>query len=48
MKNFTNFALKEKYKLLQSVVDKLIEIDSLINLESFHIIFEFIYLNKTV
>jgi IS5 family transposase len=43
MKNFTNFALKEKYKLLQSVVDKLTEIDSLINWEPFHIIFEFIY-----
>jgi hypothetical protein len=31
MKTFTNFALKEGYKRLQSVRDKIAEIDSLIN-----------------
>jgi hypothetical protein len=29
MENFTDFTLKEKYKLLHSVGDKLVEIDSL-------------------
>ena len=31
MQNFTDFALKEEYKRLQSVKDKLAEIDFLIN-----------------
>ena len=48
MKNLTDFALKEEYKRLQSVGDKLAEIDSLIDWKSFRIIFESIYFNKTV
>jgi IS5 family transposase len=48
MKIFTDFSLKEGYKRLQSNGDKVAEIDSLIDRESFRIIFESIYFNKTV
>ena len=48
MKTFTDFALKEEYKCLQSVGDKLAEIDSLIDWKSFRILFESIYLNNTI
>jgi IS5 family transposase len=46
MKIFTDFALKERSKLLQLVGDKLVEIDSLIDWKTFSIIFESIYFNK--
>ena len=46
MNNFNDLALKKECKLLQSVGDKLDEIDSLIDWKSFRIIFEFIYFNK--
>ena len=48
MKNLTDFAPKEKYKLLQLVGDKLVEIDFLIDWKSFLIIFESIYFNIKV
>ncbi len=48
MKIFTDFALKEGYKSLQSNGDKVAEIDSLIDWKSFRIIFESIYFNKTI
>ena len=48
MKTLTDFALKEEYKRLQSVGDKLAEIDSLIDWKPFRIIFESMYFNKTV
>ena len=46
MKNLTDFAPKEKYKLLQLVGDKLVEIDSLIDWKTVSIIFESMYFNK--
>ncbi len=46
MNNFNDLALKKECKLLQSVGNKLDEIDSLIDWKSFRIIFEFIYFNK--
>ncbi len=46
MKTLIDFALKEEYKCLQSVGDKLAEIDPLIDWKPFRIIFEFIYFNK--
>jgi len=48
MKTLTDFALEEEYKRLQSVGDKVVEIDSLIDWESFRIIFESIYFYKIV
>ena len=48
MKTLTDFALKEEYKCLQSVGDKLVKIGSLIDWKPFSIIFEYIYFNKTV
>lgn len=48
MKNLTDFAPKEKYKLLQLVGDKLVEIDFLIDWKSFLSIFESIYFNIKV
>lgn len=48
MKTLTDFTLKEEYKSLRSVGDKVAEIDSLIDRKSFRIIFESIYFNKTV
>ena len=48
MKTFIDFALKEKYKLLQLVRDQLVEIDLLIDWKSFLIIFESIYFNIKV
>jgi len=48
MKNLTDFAPKEKYKLLQLVRDQLVEIDLLIDWKSFLIIFESIYFNIKV
>ena len=47
MKILNDFALKEDYKRLQPVGDKLAEIDSLIDCKSVRIIFESIYFNKT-
>ena len=47
VKTLTDFALKEEYKRLQLVGDKLAEIDSLIDWKLFLIIFESIYFNKT-
>jgi IS5 family transposase len=46
MKIFTDFALKERYKLLQLIGDKLVEIDSLIDWKTVSIIFESMYFNK--
>jgi hypothetical protein len=40
MKTFIDFALKEKYKLLQLVKDKFTEINFLIDWKSLRIIFE--------
>jgi transposase, IS5 family len=40
MKTLTDFALKEDYKCLESVGDKLDEIDSLIDWKTFRIILE--------
>jgi IS5 family transposase len=40
MKTFIDFALKEEYKRLQSVGNRLAEIDSLVDRKSFRIIFE--------
>jgi hypothetical protein len=48
MKILTDFALKEEYKRLESVGDKLSEINSLIYWKPFRIILESIYSNKTV
>ena len=48
MNTFSDFALEEDYKRLQSVRDKVVEIDSLIDWKSFRIIFESIYFNKIV
>jgi IS5 family transposase len=48
MKTLTDFALKEEYKLLQSIGDKIAEIDSLIDWKLFRRIFEFTHFNKTV
>ncbi len=48
MITFIDFALKQEYKRLKLFGDKLAEIDSLIDWKPFHIIFESIYLNKTV
>ncbi len=48
MKTLTHFALKDKYKYLQSVGDKLAKIDSLIDWKSFRTIFESIYFNKII
>ncbi len=42
------FALKEEYKRLESVGDKLAEIDSLIDWKTFRIILESMYISKTV
>ena len=46
MKKLTDFALKEEYKRLQLVGDKLAEIYSLIDWKPFRITFESIYFNK--
>ncbi len=46
MKTFTDFALKEEYKRLESVGDKLAEIDFLIDWKTFRIIHEPMYINK--
>jgi len=48
MKTLTDFALKEECKCLESVEDKLSEIDSLIDWKTFLIILESTYINKTV
>ena len=48
MKTLTDFALKEECKCLESVEDKLSEIDSLIDWKTFRIILESMYINKTV
>ena len=48
MKNFTNFALKDQYKHLQSVGDKFAETDYLIDWTYISITFESIYLDKKV
>ena len=48
MKTLTDFALKEEYKRLESVGDKLAEIDSLIDWKTFRIILESMYINKIV
>ncbi len=48
MKTLIDFALKEEYKLLESVGDKLAEIASLIDWKTFRIILESMYINKTI
>ncbi len=48
MKTLIDFALKEEYKLFESVRDKLAEIASLIDWKTFRIILESMYINKTV
>ena len=48
MKTLTDFALKEEYKRLESVGDKLAEIDSSIEWKPFRVILESMYSNKTV
>lgn len=48
MKTLTDFALKEEYKRLESVGDKIAEINSLIDWKPFRIILETMYLNKSV
>ncbi len=48
MKTLTDFALKEEYKLLESVGDKLAEIASLIDWKAFRITLESMYINKAV
>jgi transposase, IS5 family len=48
MKTLTDFALKEEYKRLESVGDKLAGIASLIDWKTFRIILESMYINKTV
>jgi transposase, IS5 family len=47
MKTLTDFALKEEYKNLQAVGDKLAEIDSLIGWKPFSTVFESSHANKT-
>lgn len=47
MDSFTDFALNEEYKRLQSVGDKLAEIDSLIDWSPFRPILESMYINRT-
>ncbi|SFM93629.1 hypothetical protein SAMN04488696_2927 [Methanolobus profundi] len=44
MNNLTDFALNEEYKRLQSVGDKLAEIESLINWKLFRQILESMYI----
>jgi hypothetical protein len=46
MKMYTDFALKEIYKLVQSIRGKLVEIKSLIYWKIFRTIFESICFNK--
>ena len=48
MKTLTDFALKEEYKRLKSVGDKLADIDSLIDWKPFRVILGSMYSNKTV
>ena len=48
MKIYTDFALKEINKLFQSIRDKLVEINSLIDWKIFRIIFESICFNKKI
>jgi transposase, IS5 family len=48
MKTLADFALKEEYKRLESVGDKLAGIDSLIDWKTFRIILDSMYINKTV
>jgi len=48
MKTLIDFTLKEETKLIESVGDKLSEIDSLIDWKTFRIILESMYINKTV
>ncbi len=48
MKTLTDFALKEEYKRLEFVGDKIAEIDSLIDWKTFLIILESMSINKTV
>ena len=47
MDSLTDFALNEEYKRLQSVGDKLAEIESLIDWKPFRPILESMYINKT-
>ena len=47
MTNLIDFALKEEYKRLESVGDKLAEIASLIDWKTFRIILETISINPT-
>lgn len=47
MKTFTDFALKEEYKRIQLVGDKLSELESLIDWKPFRLILEPMYVNKT-
>lgn len=47
MDSLTDFALNEEYKRLQSVDDRLAEIDSLIDWKPFRPILESMYMNKT-
>jgi IS5 family transposase len=47
MDSLTDFALNEEYKRLQSVGDKLAEIESLIDWKPFRPILESMYMNKT-
>jgi IS5 family transposase len=48
MNTLTNFALKEEYKHLQSVGDKVVEICFILDWKFFCIIFKSIYFSKTV
>jgi IS5 family transposase len=48
MKILTGFALKEEYKRLEFVGDKLAEIDSLIDWKPFRTILESMYSNKII
>ena len=48
MKTLTDFALKEEYKRLESIGDKLAEINSLIDWKPFRTILDSMYSNKTV
>ena len=48
MKTFTDFALKEEHKLLQSGEDELDELDALIDWKSFRIMIELTHSNKEV
>jgi IS5 family transposase len=47
MNSFTDFALNEEYKRLQSVGDKLAEIESLLDWKPFRPILESMYMNRT-